>query len=68
MKPNVRRTERGQAITEYAVIAGLGLALLFVPFWPDPEGAGRISTFMYLIKAFDIYINSFHSVICLPVP
>jgi hypothetical protein len=59
--------ERGQALTEYALLCGLLFATLFVPFFPAPQG-GLVSVFELSIQAFDIYIRSFHSVLMLPIP
>ncbi len=61
------RRQRGQAMTEYALIAVLALATLFLPVVPDPNG-GNTSIFLLFVQVFDIYINSFHAVISLPVP
>jgi hypothetical protein len=66
-------------MTEYALIATILVLVLFAPWLPnpwlsgagaptDPDGGGRISIFLLFIKVFDIYINSFHAVITLPVP
>lgn len=60
--------QRGQAVTEYAAAVAFLGTVLFVPFVNDPDGGGRLSIFMLFVKAFDIYINSFHSVITLPIP
>ena len=57
-----KKAERGQALTEYVLIVGLGLAALFLPLFN-----GR-SIFLLLIDVFDIYINSFHQVVTLPIP
>jgi hypothetical protein len=72
-------SERGQALTEYALIATILVVVLFAPWLPnpwldasgapvDPDGGGRISIFLLFVKVFDIYLNSFHAVITLPVP
>ncbi|MEO1481932.1 MAG: hypothetical protein AAFU77_07480 [Myxococcota bacterium] len=66
MKP--RRLQRGQALTEYALLIVVFAALLFVPVWPHPKGSGSLSTFGLFITAFDIYVDSFQSVISMPVP
>jgi hypothetical protein len=57
-----RLCERGQAMTEYITIVGLTTGLLFVP-WLDGK-----SVFLLFVEAFNIYLKSFHNVICLPVP
>ena len=57
-----KQSERGQALTEYSLIVGLALGALFLPLFN-----GR-SIFLLLIDVFDIYINSFHQVITLPIP
>ncbi len=64
----MKRSERGQAVTEYALLAGALSVALFMPFFPDPAGSGNLSVMMLFIRAFDIYINSFHTVITLPIP
>jgi hypothetical protein len=71
-----RRAERGQAMTEYAIIVSIWAMLLFVPVLPrpgrpdlvSPTSGERISVFMLFVEAFDVYINSFHTVITLPIP
>ncbi len=63
-----RARQRGQAMTEYAIIVFCLVIALFAPWWPDPEGGGRISTFLLFVRTFDIYVNSFHLVITMPVP
>jgi len=60
--------QRGQALTEYALLVVLALGILFTPVFPDPQGGSRTSFFLLSVKVFDIYINSFHTVITLPVP
>ncbi|OGQ89029.1 MAG: hypothetical protein A2289_18620 [Deltaproteobacteria bacterium RIFOXYA12_FULL_58_15] len=66
-------------MTEYAIITLLFAVIFFAPWMPnpfldaagapmDPDGSGHISIFLLFIKVFDIYINSFHAVISLPVP
>ena len=63
-----RQRSRGQAMTEYALIAAAAAGALFLPVFPHPDGAGNISIFLAFIEVFDIYINSFHLVISMPVP
>ena len=62
-----RRTpQRGQAATEYVAVVGVLAFGLFTPFFRlDGE---RYSVFMMFFEAFEIYINSFHTVITLPIP
>ena len=69
--------QRGQAVTEYVVIVFFWAALLFTPLVPrplvqrdliGPSSESRVSVFMMFIEAFDVYINSFHTVITLPIP
>jgi hypothetical protein len=55
-------SQRGQALTEYVLIVGaLGMAL----FLPVFDGK---SIMLRMVEVFDIYLNSFHTVISLPVP
>lgn len=54
--------QRGQALTEYVLATTFGMMVLFTPF------VGGKSIFLLLIEAFDIYLNSFHAVIALPIP
>ena len=50
--------------------------LLFLPVIPrpgrpdivSPKSGERVSVFMLFVDAFDVYINSFHTVITLPIP
>lgn len=62
-----RRGQRGQALAEYALVLAFMLAFVFTPMLPHPDG-GTVSLFFLFIEAFDIYINSFHTVITLPIP
>ncbi|HSI06142.1 MAG: hypothetical protein ACAI38_03105 [Myxococcota bacterium] len=63
----MRRSQRGQAITEYALLGALLVGAFFVPFFPGPNG-GFVSVFELSISVIDIYIAGFHSAIMLPVP
>jgi hypothetical protein len=63
-----KRSSRGQAMTEYALIAAAAAGALFLPVFPHPDGGGNISIFLAFVEVFDIYINSFHLVISMPVP
>ncbi len=56
------RRERGQAMTEYTLAITFMVLVLFTPW------AGGKAPFLMFIDAFDIYLRSFHSVICLPIP
>jgi hypothetical protein len=70
------RAERGQAVVEYALIVSFWAMLLFLPVLPrpgrpdivSPKSGERVSVFMLFVDAFDVYINSFHTVITLPIP
>lgn len=62
------KSRRGQALTEYALLIAAFLGVLATPLVPDPEGDGLASVMELFIRAFDIYIDSFHSVITLPIP
>ena len=69
-------SQRGQAMTEYALIVSVWAMLLFLPVIPrpgrpdivSPKSGERVSVFMLFVDAFDVYINSFHTVITLPIP
>ena len=60
--------ERGQAVTEYAVAVSVLAGVFFLPWLTLPGESERLSIFMLFVRAFDIYINSFHTVITLPIP
>jgi len=61
-----RKRQRGQAVTEYVVVIFVLAFGLFTPFFSlDGE---RYSVYMMFFEAFEIYINSFHTVITLPIP
>ena len=62
------RSQRGQALTEYAIVVSVLAAALFMPVFPHPDSGERLSVFMLFIELFDIYINSFHAVITMPIP
>lgn len=63
-----RRWQRGQAMTEYALFTSIALAAMFIPIWKLQGENERHSTIGLFIQAFDIYINSFHAVITMPIP
>ncbi len=62
------KRSRGQALTEYALIAFFAAGALFVPILPSAQGGGNTSVFLLFVEVFDIYINSFHLVVSMPVP
>jgi len=57
-----RRRERGQALTEYALVAAALVAALFAPW------LGGKAPFGALLEALDVYLRSFEVVLSLPVP
>jgi hypothetical protein len=59
--------QRGQALTEYALLCSILVAALFVPYFPGPDG-GRVSVFELSVRAVDIYLQSFQAVLMLPIP
>jgi hypothetical protein len=54
--------DRGQAATEYMLLSVMWVGVLFVPWF------GGTSIFLAFVQLFDIYLNSFHAVLSLPVP
>ncbi len=62
------RWQRGQAVTEYALFSGIALAVMFLPVFQLEGESERHSLTGLFIQAFDIYINSFHAVITMPIP
>ena len=62
------RRARGQALVEYLVSTLVLLGVLFVPVIPSPHRDGFVSLFFLFVNAFDVYLNSFHYVISLPIP
>ena len=62
MRPMHAARERGQATLEYGVIVWALVLALFLPLFD-----GR-SVLVLFVEVFDIYINSFHFVIGLPIP
>lgn len=70
-----RRHSRGQALVEYAWVVGLFAVIFFTPLPalllpPDVLTQGEVSPSLFglFVRVFDIYINSFHAVITLPIP
>ena len=63
-----RRAQRGQAMAEYVILVFWLTFFLFTPMFPHPDGGRRLSVMMLFTEVFDIYINSFHTVIAMPVP
>ena len=49
-------------MTEYTLAVTFLVLVLFTPW------VGGKAPFLMLIDAFDVYLRSFHSVICLPIP
>jgi ABC-type transporter Mla subunit MlaD len=63
-----RRHQRGQSLTEYALLMCFALAVMFTPVFELEGEPGRYSIVGLFVRAFDIYINSFHAVITMPIP
>ena len=66
---------RGQAMVEYVLLISMSAAMLFTPLPAAmlPPGAittvgGSMSMFGLFVRVFDIYINSYQTVITLPIP
>jgi hypothetical protein len=70
MKQVQRAAERGQSMTEYVLLVGVLMMALFLPnpLLRHPDTGQAMSVFMLLIEVFDIYINSFHAVVTMPIP
>ncbi len=64
----IHESERGQATTEYGLLLLMMAVVLFVPYLPEPDGAGRVSVFGLFVNTFDIYIDSIHTGLSLPIP
>ena len=62
------RRARGQAMSEYLLLVLALCGVLFAPWLPNPEGRGLVSLYFLFVRNFDIYLNSFHFVIALPIP
>lgn len=64
--------QRGQAFTEYVLVLAFAMVFVFAPVPAEamrhPDTGQYMSLFSLFIHAFDIYINSFHTVLTLPVP
>ena len=66
-----RRRTLGQATAEYALVIAIAFTFIFAPnpFLPrSPKNGEMRSLFTLFIDSFDVYIESFHTVITLPVP
>ena len=70
MSRAVPTTERGQAMVEYTLLVSMLALFVFVPnpVLRHPDSGEPMSLFFLFVEAFDIYINSFHTVITLPIP
>ncbi len=64
------RRQLGQAMTEYVVMVAALTFFLFtpVPLLESPKTGEARSIFTLFIDAFDVYIDSYHTVITLPIP
>ena len=54
--------QRGQAMTEYIVTVGAMIALVFA------LSTDRLPFFPALVRVFQIYLDSMHTVVTLPIP
>lgn len=63
-----RQNQRGQGMVEYVLAVAAVLGIFFVPIVPNPNTGELVPIIFLFIESFDIYINSFHAVIALPVP
>ncbi len=65
-----RRRALGQAMTEYVLVVGILSFFLFIPtpILESPNTGEPRSIFTLFIDAFDVYIDSYHTVIILPIP
>jgi len=65
---DIRKPERGQALLEYIVVVAALVGVVSAPIVPSPHADGFVSLLTLFVDVFDIYINSFHTVVSLPVP
>ena len=68
MRGKACRTQRGQGMVEYLVVVTALVGVLLAPIVPGPNSEEFVSLVTLFVEVFDIYINSFHTVISLPVP
>ena len=62
------KEERGQGMVEYLVVVMALIGVMAAPIVPNPNGDNFVSVLTLFVDVFDIYMNSFHTVISLPIP
>ena len=68
MKPLTSKSQRGQGMIEYLVVVMALVGVMAAPIVPNPNGPNFVSLLTLFVEVFDIYINSFHTVVSLPIP
>ena len=61
-------SQRGQGMIEYVVVVMALIGVLSAPIIPNSNGDNFVSILTLFVEVFDIYMNSFHTVISLPIP
>ena len=61
-------SQRGQGMIEYVVVVMALVGVLSAPIIPNSNGDNFVSILTLFVEVFDIYMNSFHTVISLPIP
>lgn len=62
------KSQRGQGMLEYVVVVMALIGVMSAPIVPNPNGEDFVSVLTLFVEVFDIYINSFHTVVSLPIP
>ena len=68
MAQRTPKSQRGQGMLEYVVVVMALLGVMSAPIVPNPNGGNFVSLLTLFVEVFDIYINSFHTVVSLPIP
>ena len=55
-------------MVEYIVVVAALVGVISAPVIPNPHTDGFVSLMTLFVEVFDIYINSLHTVVSLPIP
>ena len=68
MARRITKSQRGQGMLEYVVVVMALIGVMSAPIVPNPNGENFVSLLTLFVEVFDFYMNSFHTVVSLPIP